>query len=428
MKQSCYFNHTQAFMKKTIFKFLNFKSLNFFRMKRLFLLFLITVLTTGCSSDRKTRGGLPFIDVRKNYPVKEIILTDMADVTYLHLNTDNDDFLYNSTINCMTENTIVVCDYISGSILFFSKDGSPKTFFNHKGGGPKEYTGIRQISYDETADDVFVLSFGNPEILLVYSSSGEYKRTLVLPQGTYINPFISFDDESLFIYNSRADFKKAALDEQDLPVDLFYEPFVRVSKENGEILDCIELPNNKIILRDERDIQGRRGVMGRTSRFIKCKEGLLLCNPETDTVFLYRKDKSLTPIICKTPLVSDLDPMVYMNNCIDAGRYQFMEVFTVRWEEGSFPFPVRYFVRDKKTGEIFRQKIVLPEYQGKEFIISPLQTGNDYENGPWFELDLIELKEAYDDNRLSGKLKELVATLNEDEDNNVFMFVNFKQD
>ena len=30
MKQTCYSNYTQAFMKKTIFKFLNFKSLNFF--------------------------------------------------------------------------------------------------------------------------------------------------------------------------------------------------------------------------------------------------------------------------------------------------------------------------------------------------------------------------------------------------------------
>jgi len=34
MKQTCYSNYTQAFMKKTIFKFLNFKSLNFFRMKQ----------------------------------------------------------------------------------------------------------------------------------------------------------------------------------------------------------------------------------------------------------------------------------------------------------------------------------------------------------------------------------------------------------
>ena len=42
------------------------------------------------------------------------------------------------------------------------------------------------------------------------------------------------------------------------------------------------------------------------------------------------------------------------------------------------------------------------------------------------ELDLIELKKAYEDNKLSGKLKELVATLDNEIDNNVFMLVNFK--
>ena len=129
-------------------------------------------------------------------------------------------------------------------------------------------------------------------------------------------------------------------------------------------------------------------------------------------------------MICKTPLVSATDPMVYMNNCVDAGRYQFMEVYTVRWEEGAFPFPAKYYMRDKKTGEIFRQKIILPDYKGKEFLFHSFY--RDYENGPYLELDLIELKQAYNEDRLSGKLKELVATLNEEEDNNVFMFVHFK--
>ena len=41
-------------------------------------------------------------------------------------------------------------------------------------------------------------------------------------------------------------------------------------------------------------------------------------------------------------------------------------------------------------------------------------------------LNWIELKRAYRENKLSGKLNELVADLNEDEDNNVFMFVHFK--
>ena len=48
------------------------------------------------------------------------------------------------------------------------------------------------------------------------------------------------------------------------------------------------------------------------------------------------------------------------------------------------------------------------------------------ENGYVVELSLFELKQAYKENRLSGKLKELVATLDEDKDNNVFMLLDFK--
>ena len=212
--------------------------------------------------------------------------------------------------------------------------------------------------------------------------------------------------------------------EEELPNEFIDTAFVRISKTDGKILDYITLTNNRVVLNG--DAQGRK-VHGLTTRMIKHKEGILLCNPETDTVFLYGKDKSLTPVIRKSPLVSTLDPIVYLNNCIDIDDYQFMEVFTTRWEEGAFPFPAKYYVRDKKTGEIFRQKFIMPDYKGKDFFFSARQTMGNNENGFYFELELVELKQAYNENRLSGKLKELVATLNEDEDNNVFMFVNFFQ-
>jgi hypothetical protein len=104
-----------------------------------------------------------------------------------------------------------------------------------------------------------------------------------------------------------------------------------------------------------------------------------------------------------------------------------MEVYTLRFEEGARPYPVDYFMCDKSTGELFRQKIVLPDYKSKNVFISPRQTGRDYENGAAFELDLIELKQAYTENKLSGKLKEIVAASDQDEANNVFVLFQFKQ-
>ena len=392
-------------------------------------LFMIVVFITTFSSCKQSNDNLPCIDVRKSYPEKEMLLTDIADVTYLCLKSDDDDFLFRGYINHVTKNTIVIHDISSGNILFFSKDGIPKSRFNHKGNGPEDYLNAQTIIYDEAADDVFIQS--SSSVLQVYSSTGDYKRKIVLPIETMMNPIVSFDDQSFVLYDASIQFvpdrKREITEDTDFPAQYYSFPFVRISKIDGKVLDYMELPSNSIVLKDDRVFQEMGGIPGHTSRVIKCVDGVFLCNPETDTVFLYGQDKSLTPIICKTPLVSVLEPMVYLNNCIDkGGRYQFMEVFTVRWEEESFPFPAKYYMRDKKTGEIFRQKIILPDFTGKEIFISPRQSGRHYEHGVYYELELIELKQAYRENRLSGKLKELVAALNEDEDNNVFMLVNFK--
>ena len=394
--------------------------------RNIFYLIFIEIFFSGCSSDKQMKDGLPFIDIRKNYPEKEIILDEIADITYIHLNTENDDYLYRGGILDVTENTIVVNDATSGSILFFSKDGNPKSRFNRKGQSGEDYIDVRIVQYDEAADDVFVLPSVTHNKLQVYSSTGKYKRTIVLPQGTFVNPYVSFDDESLFVYDSSIERRKLFPDDENLTIEYFSSPFVLISKTDGRVLDYVELSSKNIRLSDMSVDSEMGGLSVIKSYLIKCKEGVLICNPETDTVFLYNKNRLLIPVICKTPLVSALDPMVYMNNCVDVGRYQFMEIFTVRWDYTAFSFPAKYFMRDKETGEIFRQKIVLSDYKGKEFIISPLKSGRNYETGPWFILDLIELKDAYKENRLSGKLKELVETLNEMEDNDVFMFVNFK--
>ena len=147
-----------------------------------FFLILLSALISTCSSGKQSKDSLPYIDIGKKYLEKEINITDFADVSYVHLNTADDDYLYKGAIQDITENAIVVYDIVSGSILFFSKDGNPKSRFNHKGQGPNEYPAVRKIVYDEDTDEVFVLSA--LDAILVYSSTGEYKRILKLPEGT----------------------------------------------------------------------------------------------------------------------------------------------------------------------------------------------------------------------------------------------------
>ena len=400
-------------------------SINIFLvMKKKYVIYFIIFfgIASGCSSN-KQEDSLPCIDITKSYPDKEIVLTDIADVTYLCLNSKNDEYLYKGVIHCVTKNTIVIMDNLSGKILFFGKDGNPKSQFNRKGSGPEEYVSSTRVIYDEENDDVFVYSFSLD--VKVYSSTGEYKRKIIFPEEAIPNPIVPFDDESLFLYDASIQFvpdrKREVTEETDYPTKYYKSPFVRISKTDGKVLEYVELPINSIELK-----KGDNPLI-RTYRIVICGKGLLLCNPETDTVFLYGKDYSLTPLICKTPLVKDLDPMFIMNNCMDYGGYQFIEIVR-EFSKQTYPitFPTKYLIRDKKTDEVFRQKIILPDYNGKEFFISTGASGRYYEDGTYFDLDLVELKQALNENRLNGKLKELVNTLDEEKDNNVFMFVHFK--
>ena len=393
-------------------------------MKKISELYLIIILAfaTSCTSDKPVKEGLAYIDATKNYPEKEIFLNDIADITYLYLNSDDDDYLYQGSLNCITENTIVVYDNSSGSILFFTRDGQPKSRFNRRGQGPEEYNMFFGIIYDEAADDVFVNRRGD---MMVYSSTGVYKRTLSLPPGAFADArTVDFDEHSLFIYDTNREGKRMISAEADFSEEDNETPFYLISKTDGEVLDYVEIPYVPLSLRI--NVDGRRIGHLYFTRLLKCSEGILLSSAETDTIFLYSHTKSLMPVLYKTPSVNSTNPMKYLNNCLDRGQYQFIEVVTVReGDESPVIFPITHYMRNKYTGEVLRPTFLLPDYKGKEFIINPTGIGRIYNDGYYFELDLIELKQAYRENRLSGKLEELVAKLNEDEDNNVFMLLNF---
>ena len=387
---------------------------------------LIVVLFTGCSHNNPSLEGLAVIDVTKNYPEKEIVLTNIAEVTYVHLDSKSDDYLYRGTIKYATENTIVVEDVSSGSILLFSKDGAPKSRFNRYGEGPQEYQGMgNPIVYDEANDEVFINVHSK---IQVYSSKGEYRRTIPLPSGVLINQMDIFDEQSFILFNALSRMLKArqnlSEDKMDYPTHVIDSSFFLISKTDGKVLDYIQMPASQNDLSVRPPSGGLIGTV--ITDIVKHAEGFLLCASETDTVFLYDKNKNLTPIICKIPPVGNMDPKIILISCLDVDKYQFVEVQTMSYYQIMQKENQKYYMRDKKTGEVYQQRIVLPDYKGKKLIINPGLSNFFHANGTHFELDLSELKLANRENKLGGKLKQLVASLNELEDNNVFVFVKFK--
>jgi len=393
--------------------------------KNILYLFISSIFAISCSSDKQPHEELPHIDVKKNYPEKEISLTDIADVTYLQLNTEDPDFIYKGSISYVTQNTIVVTDRSSNSVLFFRKDGSPKSRFNHRGQGPEEYTDAAYVMYDETADDVYI-SPDFSDYIQVYSSFGQYKRKLTLPQRNIGGQMVFLDDQSIQVYDNTS-LWQSIVNRQSNDKITFTEQtkdssFYLISKADGAVLEYINLPYNNIDL-SYSDPAGTFFAQVNYARIRKSPDGIFLYNPENDTIFLYSKDRHLTPVMYKKPLLNELNPLIVMDICMEVGDLQFMSAYTYS-KEGESP-EAKYYIRDKKTNEIFRQKFTLPDYKGKVFCFNP-RLPNYYENEYHFELDAFELKEAYRESKLGGKLKELASTLNEDEDENVFIFINFK--
>lgn len=219
--------------------------------KEVALYLLLSIIVTSCSSVKQSDEELPSIDISKEYPEKEIKLTDIADVSYVRLNSKSDDYLFKGSIDYVTPNKIVVIDRSSQSLLFFARDGSPLSHFNCRGQGPEEYTDVASVMYDEANDDVFV-SPDFSDHIMVYSSSGEYKRKITLPETNINGQMALFDDKSILVYDNtklwqtivRHNSKKKITFTEQVGDSSFF----LISKIDGAVLEYIKLPNKNIDL------------------------------------------------------------------------------------------------------------------------------------------------------------------------------------
>ena len=108
---------------------------------------MIQFVLLGCScTSTDQEKGLTTIDLSKDYPKKEILLSEIADIQYVYMNEGND-YIYGGNPLYVSDHTFVF--YSEGSFLFFTKDGQPKSKFNHQGNGPDEYDYFSEVVYDE---------------------------------------------------------------------------------------------------------------------------------------------------------------------------------------------------------------------------------------------------------------------------------------
>jgi len=405
-------------------------------MNRLFVA-LAFLSFLSCSSGRQEED-LVKIDLTRNFPEKKINLNEIASVSYLRFDPgEHDEYLFRGSPAYVSERVVIVCDYRAGTFYFFTPEGTPLSKFNRKGQGPGEYSHIHGgITYDEKQDELFLAHRNH---INVYSSAGDYKRTLQLPTDASLGRIFNFDDTYLLIqddgeYYRRTEAKRKELTGQDFSVaseagDGYTARFLLLSKADGTFIEYLPIPEDYTVMLGEVIEMGeyRNFLPVMSQRIVPYKEGFLLCNQETDTIFYYDRNRSLTSLWVKSPSVTSTNPPLCMNVFVESNDWQFFEKIIVKLNpDMPPPYLMIPLMRDKKSGEIFTQKISWDEYAGKQINITSklIPQSPDGRTGI-LEMPLFELKEAYDEGKLSGELKNLVASMDEEE-NGVYALIRFK--
>jgi hypothetical protein len=222
---------------------------------------------------------------------------------------------------------------------------------------------------------------------------------------------VNFDSETLLLYDD---------------YNVYPFPFTLISKKDGHVVQTVDMPKDKkvnlrFVSQDKENISI---MLAPAHHIVKYKDGFLLTDFSVDTVFFLSAGKILSPVWVRKPAIQSMDPVVYLNSFVEGRGYEFAMSVAVKNENGRLSRT--FLMRNRKTGEVYRQKITFADYKGKRICLSPETIANTLNDQlGLIVLDLNELKEAGRENKLGGKLKQL-ADRSDEEGNSIYMLLHFK--
>ena len=347
---------------------------------------------------------------------KELIIQDFMDVEYIPLETKGG-FYNQGYVRAMGKDIILLTNrVVDGDIFVYDRNGKALRKFNHKGRGPGEYMNISDIAIDEDKGEIFVNARSQ---ILVYDLHGSFKRGF---KCSYTNIF-NYDRDNLICYDN--DFRSVIADGSRNEM-----AFVLVSKQDGSITKKIEIPfmEKKSIVHISSDGNNAVTPKGPFRNIIPFKGNWLLSEmASSDTVYTFLPDYSLRPFLVRTPRIQSMNPEVFLTLRLCSDRYIFMEAIrnVYDWNKGE-GFSRTYLMYDRQEKASFGYTIYNGDYSIKKEMYMTVTTPVNHEIESWYPLEAIELVESYKNGELKGKLKEIAATLNE-EDNPVIMLIKHKK-
>lgn len=378
----------------------------------IFISSFLMIFLSACL-ENKQADDFVTIDVTANYPLKELILQNFMDVEYIPLET-TDSILCSGSVWHVGENLILATNHASdGNIFLFDrKTGKSIRKINHKGQSGEEYTSALGFVLDEENDELYV-SDTYARKIVVYDLEGNFKRRLSWEDDYMFGEIFNFDKEYLICLNI------------DNPTVRSTESFVLISKQNGHVIEKIQIPfkdKKSIIIRTPADDSGMYYAYAPSTShpLIPYFNNYVLAEYSADTVYQYTPNGAMGPIIARTPSVQTLNPEVFLFPTLFTDRYYFVEAV-----EKTMEFNATDIVYDKQENKLFRYKVYNGDYSYKQEAFLKSRPLNSKIPTSQF-LEAWELVEKYKEGKLKGKLKEIASNLEED-DNPVIMLIKHKE-
>ena len=382
----------------------------------IFLLACCLICSYACTSQPQSTTGIPVVDFEKEYPQKDLLVSENADVEYVRLET-TDEVLLDGLAGLylsVTDRYIVTNNSKEGRIFVFNRQGKHLYNFMRKGNSGEEFMYAKKVRVDDKAEEIFVLDARNK--VLIYTLDGKFKRVLDLPKDMRADDLWNYDDEWLLSYDNYN------LDREGLTCA--EQPFFLISKKDGQVKRIGVNAKDRIGPRIYFEKNGQRGVMAVSMNYIyKNGDEFVLSELGNDTVFMLKNDE-ISPLLVRTPGSKDKDVRSMMSAPLKLGDY--IEVVEapkeLKMESGKIETKSVYL--NLKTGECFDLNLK----DDVSFVEPSAVRSSEYVEAPKNHIlsmpNTDRLFRWKEEGKLKGKLAEMVDEMKED-DNPILIIYKF---
>jgi hypothetical protein len=254
--------------------------------------------------------------------------------------------------------------------------------------------------------------------IYVYDLYGNFKRSLEYKKNTngmLYTDIANYDKDNLICFD---EYNKE-------------RAFVLISKQDGKITKKFEIKvdDKKLLMQILIDGANNRVISALPDfhrTIIPYNGKWIFLEHSSDTVYTFLPDYNLRPFLVRTPSIQSMDSEVFLILRLFSDRYYFMETIKNIYDfDKDKGFPKTFFMYDTQEKVFGGYNVYNGDYSTKkEIYMSALTLGNHEES--WQRIEAFDLVESYKKGELKGKLKEIAATLDED-DNPVIMLIKQKK-